>query len=340
MKSFPERLPEALQRGLAPVYLVAGSERLLVEEACDAIRDAARKAGIGERIRLSADARFDWNELARATETGSLFASQRLVELRLPTGKPGAEGGKTLRGWVDEARDDVLLVICDAWELNQEKAAWVKAIDGVGVYVPCWAVKPDRLPQWIDQRVRSRGLALDGEAARFLAARLEGNLLAAAQEVDRLALLFPGATLTLDTVQEAVADNARFDGFRLTDLVLSGQPGPALRCIRGLRETDAPPPAVLWALGRELEIAREVAHRSAQEPMARVFGALRVWKARQGPIQACIRRLGPARLDRAIGTLARLDSISKGRAFGDFWVELERLCVSLAASPSRPGRAA
>lgn len=340
MKAFPERLPEALQRGLAPIFLVAGPERLLVEEACDAIREAARKAGIGERIRLSADARFDWNELARATETGSLFASQRLVELRLPTGKPGAEGGKTLRAWVDEARDDVLLVICDAWELNQEKAAWVKAIDGAGVYVPCWAVKPDRLPQWIDQRIRSRGLALDAEAARFLAARLEGNLLAAAQEVDRLALLYPGGTLTLDRVQEAVADNARFDGFRLTDLVLSGQPGPALRCIRGLRETDAPPPAVLWALGRELEIAREVAHRSAQEPIARVFAALRVWKARQGPIQACIRRVGPARLDRAIGTLARLDSISKGRAFGAFWVELERLCVSLAASPARPGRAA
>lgn len=340
MKLFPERLPEALQRGLAPVYLVAGSERLLVEEACDAIRDAAREAGVAERIRLGAEGRFDWNELDRATETGSLFATRRLVELRLPTGKPGAEGGKALRSWVDAGRDDVLLVICDAWELNQEKAAWVKSIDGAGVYVPCWPVKPDRLPQWIVQRIRSRGLAVDNDAGRFLATRLEGNLLAAAQEVDRLALLYPGQTLTLDAVQDAVADNARYDGFRLAELVLGGQPGAALRCVRGLRESESPPPAILWAIGRELEIAREVAHRSAQEPMARVFGALRVWKSRQPAIQACIRRLGAARLDEAIGTLARLDRVAKGRAFGDFWVELERLCVRLSASPTRPGRAA
>lgn len=340
MKLFPERLPDAFARGLAPVYLVAGSERLLVEEACDAIRDAAREAGVAERIRLSAEARFDWNELDRATETGSLFATRRLVELRLPTGKPGAEGGKMLRSWVESGRDDILLVICDAWELNQEKAAWFKAIDGAGVYVPCWPVKPDRLPQWIVQRIRSRGLAVDAEAGRFLATRLEGNLLAAAQEVDRLALLFPGQTLTLEAVKDAVADNARYDGFRLAELVLGGQPGAALRCIRGLRETDSPPPAILWAIGRELEIAREVAHRSAHEPMARVFGALRVWKSRQPAIQACIRRLGGARLDEAIGTLARLDRIAKGRAFGDFWVELERLCVTLSVSPARPGRAA
>jgi len=340
LKLFPERLIDELQRGLAPVYLVAGSERLLVEEACDRVREAARAAGVAERIRLSADGRFDWNELERATETGSLFASQRLVELRLPTGKPGAEGGKALRAWVEGDRDDVLLIICDGWELNQEKAAWFKAIDGAGVYVPCWPVKPDRLPQWISHRMRTRGLAADDEVARFLAIRLEGNLLAAAQEVDRLALLFPGQALDLDAVREAVADSARFDGFRLAELVLAGQPGAALRCVRGLRESDAPPPAVLWALGRELDIAREVAHRSASEPIARVFGALRVWKSRQPAIQACIRRAGPARLDAAIGALGRLDRMAKGRLGGDFWVELERLCVRLAASPGRPGRAA
>lgn len=340
MKLFPERLPEALERGLAPVYLIAGSERLLVEEACDRVREAARAAGVAERIRLSAEGRFDWNELDRATETGSLFATRRLVELRLPTGKPGADGGKVLRAWVEAGRDDVLLIICDAWELNQEKAAWFKAIDGAGVYVPCWPVKPDRLPQWISHRIRSRGLAAGEDVAGFLAQRLEGNLLAAAQEVDRLALLFPGQTLALDAVRSAVADSARFDGFRLAELVLSGQPGAALRCVRGLRESDAPPPAVLWALGRELEIAREVAHRSAHEPIARVFSALRVWSSRQPAIQACIRRVGPARLDAAMASLGRLDRIAKGRAFGDFWVELERLCVRLSVSPRRPGRAA
>ena len=333
MKLFPERLEGQLERGLAPVYLIAGPERLLVEEACDAIRRAARQAGVAERIRLAAEARFDWDELGRATETGSLFATRRLVELRLPTGKPGTEGGKALRAWVDEGRDDVLLVICDQWEFTQERAAWVKAIEKAGVYVPAWQVKAHQLPGWIGQRLKQRGLGGGEDICRFLAERLEGNLLAAAQEVERLALLFPGQVLTLEQVREAVADSARFDGFRLVELVLSGQPGPALRCVRGLRESAAPPPAVLWAVGREIETARDVAERSRTVPIGKAFEEFRVWKSRQGPIQSCIHRLGPARLTRAVERLSRLDRLSKGQAEGDFWVELERLCVGLARRP-------
>lgn len=338
MKLFPERLAGALENGVPGALLVAGPERLIVEECCDQVRAASRRQQIAERIRLSAEGRFDWNELARATETGSLFATRRLVELRIPTGKPGAEGAKAIRAWLDEARDDVLLVICHAWEPNQEKAAWVGAIEKNGIYVPAWTVKPDRLPQWIAHRLKSRGVAGDAEVCRFLAARLEGNLLAAAQEVERLALLFPRQTLDLETVREAVADNARFDGFRLTELVLSGQPGAAIRCIRGLRETDSPKPGVLWALGRELDVARTAAQRSRSQPIGQVLAQMKVWKSRQPAIQSCINRVGPAGLDRAVGRLSHLDLVSKGRADGDFWVELERLCATLAA-PSGPVQA-
>lgn len=335
MKLFPERLGEQLGRGLAPVYLVAGPERLLVEEAADEIRRACREHGVSERIRLTAEARFDWSELGQATETGSLFASRRLVELRLPGGKPGTEGGKTIRQWIDDARDDVLLILCDQWEMQQERSAWVKAIDAAGVYVPAWNVKPDRLPRWIAQRLKSRGLSADDAVARFLAERLEGNLLAAAQEVDRLALLFPGQRLSLDAVRQAVADNARFDAFRLAELALGGQPGAALRCVRGLNDSDTPAPAVLWALGRELEIALEVARRGRREPVDRVFADHRVWKARQGPIRACVQRVGERRLALAMERLSRLDLVAKGQAEGDFWVELERLCVAVASTPAR-----
>jgi DNA polymerase-3 subunit delta len=331
VKLFPERLPEQLRKGLAPVYLVAGPERLLVEEAADAVRRAAREHGVDERIRLTADGRFDWAELGQATETGSLFSSRRLVELRMPGGKPGTEGGKTIRQWIDDVRDDVLLLLCDQWEMQQERSAWVKAVDAAGVYVPAWNVKPDKLPGWIAQRLRSRGLSADNAVARFLAERLEGNLLAAAQEVDRLALLFPDRQLSLDTVRAAVADNARFDAFRLAELVLGGQPGAALRCIRGLLDAGTPEPAALWALGRELEIAHEAALGSADE----VFARHRVWKARQEPIRVCIRRLGARRLGEAMARLAGLDRVSKGQAEGDFWVELERFCVALAADPAR-----
>ncbi|MGK7296710.1 MAG: DNA polymerase III subunit delta, partial [Candidatus Wenzhouxiangella sp. M2_3B_020] len=295
MKLFPDRLSDQLNRGLAPVYLVAGPERLIVEEAADEIRRACREGGVAERIRLTAEARFDWSELGQATETGSLFASRRLVELRLPTGKPGNEGGKTIRQWLEDGSDDILLIICDQWEVAQERAAWVRAIDKAGVYVPAWNVKPGQLPSWIDRRLRSRGLSAEPSVCRFLAERLEGNLLAAAQEVDRLALLFPDRRLDLDEVRAAVADNARFDAFRLTELIMVGHPGPALRCIRGLRESDSPAPAVLWAVGRELEIALALARRGHRESADRVFADHQVWKARQGPIQSCVKRNGLAR---------------------------------------------
>lgn len=335
MKLYAERLAEQLSRQIAPVYLIAGPERLVVEEAADQVRKACRAQQIDERIRLTADGRFKWDELGRATETGSLFSSRRLVEMRLPTGKPGAEGGKIIRQWIDERHEDVLLIICDQWELAQERSAWVKAIEKAGVYVPAWSVKPAQLPRWIAQRLRGKGLQSGQDICEFLAERLEGNLLAAAQEVDRLALLFPDTDLDLDQVRKAVADSARFDAFRLAELVMTGQPGAALRCIRGLRESDSPEPAVLWALGRELEIALVVAKRSRRESPQRVFAELKVWQSRQAPIQACIQRNGPRRLEAAIGRLSRLDLLSKGQAEGAFWLELERLCAGLASAPRR-----
>ena len=333
MKLYAERLPDQLARQLAPVYLIAGPERLVVEEAADQVRKVCRQQQIDERIRLTADRSFRWDELGQSTETGSLFASRRLVELRLPTGKPGAEGGKVIRKWIEDQHDDVLLIICDQWEMAQERAAWVKAVEKAGVYVPAWNVKPHQLPRWIGQRLASRGLKADDEICRFLAERLEGNLLAAAQEVDRLALLFPDSRLELERVREAVADSARFDAFRLAELVMTGRAGAALRCIRGLRESDTPEPAVLWALGRELEIALAVARRGRRESPQRVFADLGVWKSRQAPIEACIRRNGERRLEQGVARLSRLDLLSKGQVQGDFWQALERLCVAMACPP-------
>jgi len=340
MKLYAERLPDQLARQIAPVYLIAGPERLVVEEAADEIRKACRAQHIDERIRLTADGRFNWVELGQSTETGSLFARRRLVELRLPTGKPGAEGGKTIRQWIDDQHEDVLLIICDQWKSDQERAAWVKAVEKTGVYVPAWSIKPAQLPRWIDQRLRSRGLQAQNDVCSFLSERLEGNLLAAAQEVDRLALLFPNSRLELDAVREAVADSARFDTFRLAELVMLGQPGAALRCIRGLREADSSEPGAMWALGRELEIALDVARRSRHESPQRVFAEHHVWKSRQSSIETCIRRNGQRRLEAAITRLSRLDLLSKGQMEGTFWMELERLCAALASGPRVPSRAA
>lgn len=332
MKLFPEKLEPRLQQGLDRVYLIAGQEPLLIEEACDAIRRAAREAGVSERLVLEADARFDWDQLAGATETNSLFASQRLVEVRLPSGKPGREGGAALREWAANASDDILLVKCDAWDMASEKTAWVKALDSAGVYLPCWKVKPPRLPQWISQRLSARGVRADQAACRFLAERLEGNLLAAKQEIDRLALLFPGGSVDLEAVRSAVADSARFDSFRLMELVFAGQPGAALRCIRGLRESDTPMPLIVGALARELQTIGQFQMLSRSRSPAQAFQAMGLWKSRQQAVSEAARRISPEVVRQSLSQLSELDQLSKSTGRDDFWVRLERLCVSLAAN--------
>lgn len=334
MKLFPEKLAARLEQHIDPVYLVAGQEPLLIEEACDAVRRAARQAGIDERIVLEADARFDWQQIASATETSSLFASRRLVEVRLPTGKPGREGGAVLREWVERGSDDVLLVKCSDWEFRSESAAWVKALDGAGVYVPCWKVKPARLPEWIERRLQSRGVSVDRPAATFLAERLEGNLLAAAQEIERLVLLYGRGRVDLDQVREAVADSARFDSFRLIELVLTGQPGAAVRCIRGLKEADTPMPMIVGALARELQTIGDFQKLAGRMPPAKAFAALRIWKSRQRPVADAAKRMRPETVRRALAELSDLDGLAKSSRKGEFWVRLERLSVGLATNRS------
>lgn len=333
MKTYPDRLPERLRRGLDRAYLVAGPEHLLVEEACDAIRAAARAEGIAERIVLDADGRFDWSQLGAATENLSLFASRRLVEVRLRSGKPGREGGAALREWAAADSDDVLLLKCNAWDLQQEKSAWARAIESAGGYVPCWAVKPGQLPDWISRRMGARGLRAEPGACRFLAERLEGNLLAAAQEIERLALLFGnGSHLGVDELRAAVADSARFDSFRLVELVLAGQAGAALRCIRGLRETDTAMPMIIAALARELQV---LAAFQAWRPRLgddRALRELKVWRSRQGPLLTAAARLPSASVRRAVGSLSDLDRMAKSNDRHEFWVSLERLCVGVAST--------
>ncbi len=334
MKLFPDKLPARLQQGLAPVYLIAGQEPLLIEEACDAVRAAARAAGVAERVVLEIDARFDWGQLGSASESHSLFASQRLIELRLASGKPGREGGAALRDWVERGGDDILLVKCDNWEFASEKAAWFKALDKAGVYVPCWKVKAQNLPAWIGQRLHSRGLRADEAVCRFLADRLEGNLLAAAQEIERLALLYPAGQLDLDTLRAAVADSARFDSFRLVELVFTGQPGAALRCIRGLRESDTPMPLIVAALARELQTVGHFQMMLAKHTAAELFRMLGVWQSRQQAVSGAARRLKPSVVHQALAELSVLDQQSKSTGQEDFWLQLERLCVALATNRS------
>ncbi|TVR96613.1 MAG: DNA polymerase III subunit delta [Wenzhouxiangellaceae bacterium] len=333
MKLFPEKLSTRLASQLDSLFLIAGPELLLVEEACDAVRQAARRAGIGERVVIEADGRYDWNQFGSASDNLSLFATRRLIELRLPSGKPGRDGAACLREWAAGDHDDVLLIKCQAWEMASEKTAWFRDVEKTGVFVPCWSVKSHRLPGWILARLRARGVEADESSAAFLAERLEGNLLAAAQEIERLALLYgQGSRLNLDQLKEAVADSARFDAFRLVELVLSGQAGASVRCIRGLDDGATPMPLIVGALARELMLLEAFQTLTRRMPAGRAMDELKVWPSRRGALEAAARRLQPGAVRLALARLSDLDRMAKSSQGKEFWLELERLCVALAGN--------
>ena len=227
MELKPEQLAGHLANGpLRPAYLIAGPEALRVLEAADAVRAAARAQGVSEREVFEAEGQRepDWNAMQASFRAPGLFSSRRLIELRLPSGKPGKEGAAVLAEFCEDPPADVtLMVVAGDWSMKQHGGKWSDAIGRIGVISVCWAIKPHELAGWIERRLRSHGIAADNAAVQVLADRVEGNLLAAAQEVDKLALLSDGQPLDAPRMQQLVADAARFDVFRLLDSAMNGQ---------------------------------------------------------------------------------------------------------------------
>ncbi len=327
-----QQLAGSLQRGLAPVYLIGGEEPLLVQECCDQIREAAKAQGFDERELLHVDGKFDWSELQRAA-TPSLFASRKLIDLRLRTGKPGREGAKVLTEWAESPDPDlVLLVSCEQWDASSRKSKWAAGLGKAGERVDVWPVKARELPGWLERRMRQHGMQPEAEVVELLADRLEGNLLAASQEIDRLALLKGACKITVDDVLRAVADSSRFDAFTLAEHMLNGNLSAGLRVVSGLRRVDTPLPMIMGALTKELKTAESfrLAMRSGESESA-VFRRLNVWHSRQQVVRAAARRLDTRKFFGAFKLLLTVDRQSKGRAPGDPWQTLENLLASLAA---------
>ena len=327
-----EQLAANLQRGLAPVYLVGGEEPLLLQECCDLIREAARAQGFIERELLQVDRGFDWSELQQVAAP-SLFASQKIIDLRLRTGKPGREGAKVLTEWADAPDPNMLLMVsCEQWDAGSRKSKWAAKLEKAGQRVDIWPVKARELPAWLEQRMRQHGMQPEPEVLRILADRLEGNLLAARQEIDRLALIKGAGVVTVDDVMRVVAHSSRFDAFALAEHMLSGNLQEGLRVAAGLRRMDTPLPMLLGALLKELKTteAFRLAMR-AGEAETMVFRRLNVWQNRQGIVRAAARRMNTRKLYEAFKLLSLIDKQSKGRAAGDPWQSIDTLLLQLAA---------
>lgn len=336
MKLNPAQLGKHLQGQLAPVYVVSGDEPLLCQEACDAIRASVRARDFSERQVFNAEANFDWGLLLEAGASLSLFAEKRLLEVRLPSGKPGDKGAAALLEYLARPPEDtVLLLSLPKLDGSTQKTKWAKAlIDGPDVqFVQVWPIEAHNLPQWIRQRLSQAGLAASQEAVDLIAARVEGNLLAAAQEIEKLKLLAEGGQVDAATVQAAVADSARFDVFGLIDAALNGEPAHTLRTLEGLRGEGVEPPVILWALARELRLLASLAQQYGQGvPLEKAFASARppVWDKRRPLVSRALQRHPASRWNQLLQDAQRIDAQIKGQAAGDPWNGLARLALLLA----------
>jgi DNA polymerase-3 subunit delta len=308
------------------VYLLAGEE-LLVLEAADGLRARARELGVADREVIDVEARFDWNDLARAGAGMSLFATRRMIDLRLPKGRPGREGSAALSAWCkDPPPDTVLLVTCTEWSKKHE-GAWTRAIDKAGVMVVFWPPRPHEWPRWIAARLASRGIQATPDAVALLAERVEGNLLAAAQEVDKLAVVHGEGRLDASALENLVADSTHFDVFKLAEAAFAGDAARAVRILAGLEAEGEELIALMGWLINQLELALRL---SLADDFAAQARAERLWPARQRVFHTALRRAPRGHWQQCLARAARIDRIAKGRESGDGWREAQRLAVAIA----------
>lgn len=344
MSTNPLQLQAQLKRGLAPVYLLAGEEPLLLEEAADAIRARARAEGFSEREVLHVETGFDWHRLHSASENLSLFASRRILEVRLGDKSPGVDGAQALATWLAQAPADTLLIL-HAGKLDKRgrESAWFKAFENTGVAVYAWPVSTAELPRWIESRLRDAGLRAQPEALELLAARTEGNLLACAQEIEKLKLLCGDGQVSVERILEATADSARFEAFDLVDKILKGQPAAALQVLARLREEGVDVIPVVAALAYSLRQLYQASRLlAAGQPLERSLSAARVWGPRQAPFKLALRRLPSDKLLDFIKESSWVDQVAKGAGWVRFdasgksnhrlvaWEELVKLATRLS----------
>ncbi|HZF23381.1 MAG TPA: DNA polymerase III subunit delta [Burkholderiales bacterium] len=338
MRIDSEQLAHHLTRGLKSLYVVFGEELLLALEAADRIRAAALEQGYDERRVLFVESGFDWGEVAMVGNSLSLFAPRRVLDLRIGSGKPGKDGSEALQRLAGSLPEDtIVLITLPGLDRQQLASRWFDALERAGVAVHAAAVKREQLAQWLSGRLAQQDQRADVETLEFLVSRVEGNLMAAYQEVKKLALLFPAGTLPFEEVRDAVLDVARYNVFEIGATLLKGERAHFVRMLDGLCGEGAAPPLVLWAIAEEVRaMARVKAAVDAGQTLAQALREARVWGARQELMPRTLQRLTTIQLVASLRRAAEVDRMIKGLADGDVWDALLQLGLSLM-TPAQGG---
>ena len=329
MKVRPDQLERHLQKEMAALYFISGDEPLQVMESADRIRAEARKQDYSGREVMDVDTQFDWNLLLDAGNSLSLFAEKRILELRLPTGKPGKTGSQVLQEYAQRPAEDAILIISSGkLDGSAKNTKWFKTLDQQGVVIQCWPMSAEQLPGWINQRLQAKGIAADPQAIQLLTDRVEGNLLAAAQEVEKLFLLYGAGKLSFEQTAAAVADSARYNIYDLVDSALAGDVTRTARIIGGLKNEGIEPVLMLWALSREIRLLTRIAEASI--PMDAAMAKQRVWDNRKILIRKALSRHSAVRWKLFLKRCAKIDKVIKGVEDGRAWDELLMLSTQIA----------
>lgn len=337
MKIATNQLSPHLKNTLLPCYLVTGDEHLLVQETLDAIRASARERGFTTRELFVQTTGFDWGSLSRAGGNLSLFAEKQIVELRLPTGKPGVQGSNAISDFTRDCGADLMFIVsAPKLDRNAQKAKWVKALDAAGGAIQVWPVGIRELPAWINERMQRVGLRPDRDAVRLIADRVEGNLLAAQQEIEKLRLLHGEGPISLAEVDAAVADSSRFDVYKMVDAAVGGNAARAIRMLGGVRLEGVEPVIVMWALTRELRMLAGLSDNiRAGMDLGSAMRKAGVWKNREALVRACVSRHQATGFHALLQLARQGDAAAKGQMRADPWQLATRMILEISGASLR-----
>ncbi len=330
----PDQLPAIVTKKLYPVYMVSGEEPLQQMECLDLLRKHLREQDYLEREILDVDAQFDWSRLLEETANMSLFASRRIIEVRLPSAKPGRQGSQVIKDYLQNpAQDTVVIINAGKIDSNSKKSAWFKAVDQNGLVVQCWPVPIDKLSGWLRQRFLRRDMQADDEVLSYISQHVEGNLLAADQEIDKLYMLLGPGKVSYADVADAITSQSRFSVFELVDMLLKGNTKRVVKIVAGLKAEGIVPVLVNWALTKDIRLLTQVSmDASSVDYQLRRSG---IWQSRADLFKLCLSRHNHRAFQMMLKRCAYIDAASKGMIDANEWDEIETLCVRMAGTTRR-----